>query len=608
MARYYDNANQAQRFQPGTTVRADEVDAKFDQVASAFSDVETEVDRSLKLVDDGSNHEVSATATQRRNRVVGFDGNGDLALLRGFTFRGDFAANTEYFVNDVLRDTTTKNLFVVDERHTSGSTRDDSKMSLAIDVDDVEAAKDAAQNAQSAAESAQSSAEDAQGYAEQWANRPEDSLITGAAGGDGVDDFSALHHANKAAGSASAAATSESNASASESAAAASESAAATSESNASTSETNAANSASAAATSESNAASSESAASTSETNAASSATSSANSASAAATSESNAATSASNAATSESNAASSESAAASSASSASNSANAAQSSATAASSSANQAATSETSASNSATNASNSESAASASESAAATSESNAATSESNAATSESNAATSETNAANSASAASTSETNAANSASAAATSESNAAASAQSAADKLDSFDDLYLGAKSSEPSTDNDGDPLQTGALYLDITLDELRVYNGSQWLSTGYNSANVNITGGSISGVDIGSGSQFTSSGAVKLPTGVTADRPSAQGGMLRFNSETNLFEGYNGSSWGSIGGGAAGGGSDEVFYENGKSVTSDYTISVNSNASSTGPLSIQTGVAVTVPSGSRWSII
>lgn len=100
------------------------------------------------------------------------------------------------------------------------------------------------------------------------------------------------------------------------------------------------------------------------------------------------------------------------------------------------------------------------------------AATSETNAATSASNAATSETNAANSASAAATSETNTA-------TSETNAAASASAAEAALDTFDDRFLGSKSSDPSLDNDGNALLTGALYWNSTDSVLKAYDGSAW---------------------------------------------------------------------------------------------------------------------------------
>jgi len=76
----------------------------------------------------------------------------------------------------------------------------------------AETAETNAETAETNAETAESGAVDAQTYAEEWANKPEDSLVSTDAGGDGVDDFSALHHANKASASASAASTSESNA------------------------------------------------------------------------------------------------------------------------------------------------------------------------------------------------------------------------------------------------------------------------------------------------------------------------------------------------------------------------------------------------------------
>lgn len=175
-------------------------------------------------------------------------------------------------------------------------------------------------------------------------------------------------------------------------------------------------------------------------------------------------------------------------------SATAAASSATAAATSETNAGTSETNAATSATNASNSASAASTSASAASTSATAAAssataaaTSETNAGTSETNAATSATNAATSATNAGTSETNAASSATAAAasaTSASNAQTAAESARDSalasFDSFDDRYLGAKTSDPTVDNDGNALVAGALYFNSTDGEMKVYNGTSWV--------------------------------------------------------------------------------------------------------------------------------
>lgn len=90
-------------------------------------------------------------------------------------------------------------------------------------------------------------------------------------------------------------------------------------------------------------------------------------------------------------------------------------------------------------------------------------------------------TAAAASASAAATSASNAATSASNAASSASSASSSAVAAAASYDSFDDRYLGAKTSDPTLDNDGNALLTGALYFNSVANEMRVYSGSAWLT-------------------------------------------------------------------------------------------------------------------------------
>ena len=112
-------------------------------------------------------------------------------------------------------------------------------------------------------------------------------------------------------------------------------------------------------------------------------------------------------------------------------------------------------------------------------TSASAAASSATAAASSASTASTQASNASTSASTSSTQASNAASSATAAASSATAAAASATSAAASLDAFDDNYLGAKSSDPSTDNDGDALTAGDLYFNTSSNVLKVYNGSAW---------------------------------------------------------------------------------------------------------------------------------
>lgn len=80
------------------------------------------------------------------------------------------------------------------------------------------------------------------------------------------------------------------------------------------------------------------------------------------------------------------------------------------------------------------------------------------------------------------------------------------------------------------------------------------------------------------------------------------------GMIRYNSTNSAFEGYGASGWAGIGGGATGAGGDEVFILNSQIITTSYTIPSGKNASSTGPLTVNGSVTITIPSGSRWVIL
>ena len=305
--------------------------------------------------------------------------------------------------------------------------------------------------------------------------------------------------------------------------------------------------SATAAAASASAAASSASAASTSETNAASSAstastqaTNAANSATTSSTQAGLATTAATNAATSESNAAASASTATSQATSATNSASTATTQATNASNSA-------TSASGSATTATTQASAASASASAATTQATNAASSASAASTSASNDATSASNASTSAT----------------------AAQAAQSAAEAVfDTFDDKYLGAKSTEPTLDNDSNALTDGALYYNTVSNRLKVYDlaTTAWLFVAPSSAdqsNINTVATNIASVqdvsaNIGSVNDF----AARYRVSATAPTTSLDLGDLYFDTTSNTMKVY--SSGGFINAGSSVNGTVDRF--------------------------------------------
>jgi len=129
--------------------------------------------------------------------------------------------------------------------------------------------------------------------------------------------------------------------------------------------------------------------------------------------------------------------------------------------------------------------------------------------------------------------------------------------------------------------------------------------------------LNVTGAAIfentadftENVTFGGRLSLTGTGAAKLNVGTTAQRPTVPvTGDVRYNSDTLKYEGYSNGSWGQLGGGATGGGTDQIFNLNGQTVTTDYTIPTGFNASTVGPLTIASGITVTVPDSSNWVIL
>ena len=150
------------------------------------------------------------------------------------------------------------------------------------------------------------------------------------------------------------------------------------------------------------------------------------------------------------------------------------------------------------------------AAQNAASSSASAAASSASAASASQTAAASSQTAAASSATAAASSATTASTKATQADTAKTAAQAAQTAAETALDSFDDRYLGAKSSNPTLDNDGNALIDGALYFNSNVNRMRVYDlgNTAWLEVtivGSDLTNVNTVAGSISNVNTVAGS-------------------------------------------------------------------------------------------------------
>ena len=101
------------------------------------------------------------------------------------------------------------------------------------------------------------------------------------------------------------------------------------------------------------------------------------------------------------------------------------------------------------------------------------------------------------------------------------------------------------------------------------------------------------GGSLT---VGSNGTFGGTGNLVVPVGSTAQRGSNTTGAIRFNSSLLTYEGYNGTAWGALGGGSSGGGTNQAFFENDKTITVSYTITVGKNAMSAGPITLASGFA------------
>ena len=184
-----------------------------------------------------------------------------------------------------------------------------------------------------------------------------------------------------------------------------------------------------------------------------------------------------------------------------------------------------------------------------------------------------------------------------------------------------DLNNALSAIASNNSNSTDPATTFAhqWYVDTGDDTLKIRNGA-------NNAYVNVSAvGGVGSVNLGlalaASPTFTGTatfggnvllsgtGVLDLPVGTTAQRPGTpNNGMIRYNSSLSRYEGYSGSAWGQLGGGATGGGTDQVFYTNDQSVDSDFTLTGTLNAMSAGPISIASGVTVTVSSGATWTVV
>ncbi len=177
-----------------------------------------------------------------------------------------------------------------------------------------------------------------------------------------------------------------------------------------------------------------------------------------------------------------------------------------------------------------------------------------------------------------------------------------------------DLNNALSAIASNNSNSTDPATTFAhqWYVDTGDSTLKIRNGA-------NSAYVNVSavggiGTANLGLALAASPTFTGTatfggnilmsgtGTIDIPVGTTAQRPgSPNNGMIRYNTTLSQYEGYSGSAWGALGGGATGGGGDQWVVETDQTVTTDYTLTANKHGTTVSP-TINSGVTVTVPSG------
>ncbi len=184
----------------------------LDRLTFITQQIQEEVDRSIKasVGNTFANPEFTIDATNRANKVFAFDSAGDLAVTQEIgTYRGDWAASTSYNERDLVKDTSTNNVFIANTAHTSSGSQplttntDSAKWGLLIDA--------------AAASTASSTASDHRADAGKYAVTAHNTPFTLTATNGGTSGlYSALHYATESASSASAASTSATNASTSE--------------------------------------------------------------------------------------------------------------------------------------------------------------------------------------------------------------------------------------------------------------------------------------------------------------------------------------------------------------------------------------------------------
>ena len=195
------------------------------------------------------------------------------------------------------------------------------------------------------------------------------------------------------------------------------------------------------------------------------------------------------------------------------------------------------------------------------------------------------------------------------------------------------------------------LVAGVLNNTAIIDQTNVFTAAQTVNINGTVGATTPAAATVTTLTASEDSSFTSTGALSISKGTTGQRPTPASGMLRFNTTSVEFEGYNGTAWAGVGGASlsndtstasnlyplfanATSGSATTLYTgnakllykpstgelqasvpvalngivvNSQTVGTSYTIAAGYSAMSAGPITLSGGVVVTVTSGSRWVV-
>ena len=196
------------------------------------------------------------------------------------------------------------------------------------------------------------------------------------------------------------------------------------------------------------------------------------------------------------------------------------------------------------------------------------------------------------------------------------------------------------------------LVAAVLSNTAILDQTNVFSAAQTVNINGTVGATTPAAATITTLTATADSSFTSTGALSISKGTTGQRPTPASGMLRFNTTSVEFEGYNGTAWAGVGGAALSNdtstatnvfplfaaatsgtastlytGNSKLLYKpstgeltssivtagngihvNSQTVSASYTIAAGYSGMSAGPVTVASGQAVTISSGSRWVVV